>query len=44
VYAEGHTSRANAGVASVSALVFDMDKVPPDSERLAGVCWMDHTT
>jgi len=44
LYAEGHTSRANAGVASVSALVFDMDKVPPDPERLAGVYWIGHTT
>jgi len=44
LYAEGATSRANAGVASVSALVFDMDKVPPDPERLAGVYWIGHTT
>jgi len=44
LYADGAKTRANAGEANVSALVFDMDKVPPDSERLAGVCWMDHTT
>jgi hypothetical protein len=43
-YADGSTSRGNAGVLEVSALVFDMDKVPPDPERLAGVYWLGHTT
>jgi hypothetical protein len=43
-YAPGHTSRGNAGVAAVSALVFDCDRVPPDPERLAGVYWIGHTT
>ncbi len=44
LYANGATSRANAGVAAVSALVFDLDRVPPDPELLAGVCWIGHTT
>src|SRR5579859_5845750 len=43
-YADGATTRANAGVAEVSALVFDLDRVPPDPERLAGVYWLGHTT
>ena len=43
-YADGATSRANDGVHSVSCLVFDCDRVPPDPERLAGVCWIGHTT
>src|SRR5881227_3158131 len=43
-YADGATSRGNAGVASVSCLVFDCDRVPPDHERLEGVCWIGHTT
>jgi hypothetical protein len=30
-------SKSNAVVAEVSALVFDLDRVPPDPERLAGV-------
>jgi hypothetical protein len=38
------TSRANAGVESVSCLVFDCDRVPPDEERLQSVHWMGHTT
>jgi putative DNA primase/helicase len=25
-------------------LVFDLDRVPPDTERLAGVYWLGHTT
>ena len=37
-------SRNNAGVHSVSCLVFDCDRVPPDPERLAGGCWIGHTT
>jgi Fe-S-cluster formation regulator IscX/YfhJ len=44
LYAEDATSRSNAGVASVSALVFDLDRVPPDPERLEHVCWIGHTT
>jgi hypothetical protein len=43
-YAAGMTSRSNAGVAAVSCLVFDCDRVPPDAERLAGVDWLGHTT
>jgi hypothetical protein len=43
-YADGVTSRGNAGVESVSCLVFDCDRVPPDEERLAGVYWIGHTT
>jgi hypothetical protein len=43
-YAPGHTTRSNAGVAAVSALVFDCDRVPLDAERLAGVYWLGHTT
>jgi hypothetical protein len=31
-------------VLEVSALVFDLDRVPPDPERLAGVYWLGHTT
>jgi len=38
------TSRGNAGVASVSALVFDLDRIPPDPERLAGIYWIGRTT
>jgi hypothetical protein len=44
LYADGMTSRANAGVAEVSALVFDLDRVPPDPKRLEGVCWIGHMT
>jgi hypothetical protein len=43
-YADGATTRGNAGVLEVSALVFDLDRVPPDTERLAGVYWLGHTT
>lgn len=43
-YADGTASRGNAGVDSVSCLVFDLDRVPPDPDRLAGVCWIGHTT
>jgi hypothetical protein len=43
-YADGTTSRGNAGVLEVSALVFDLDRVPPDPARLAGVYWLGHTT
>src|ERR1051326_5546877 len=32
------------GVAEVSALVFDLDCVPPDEHKLAEVCWIGHTT
>jgi hypothetical protein len=44
LYADGTTSRSNAGVAEVSALVFDLDRVPPDEHKLAEVCWIGHTT
>jgi hypothetical protein len=44
LYADGMTSRSNAGIAEVSALVFDLDRVPPDPKRLEGVCWIGHTT
>jgi len=43
-YADGARTRANTGVESVSMLVFDMDKVPPDADRLVGVYWLGHTT
>jgi hypothetical protein len=43
-YSENATSRGNAGVTDVSALVFDLDRVPPDPERLNGVCWIGLTT
>jgi hypothetical protein len=43
-YAAGHTSRGNAGVQAVSCLVFDLDRVPPDSKRLEHVYWIGHTT
>jgi len=43
-YADGASSRGNAGVAEVSALVFDCDRVAPDPERLNGVYWLGHTT
>ncbi len=43
-YADSATSRGNAGVLEVSALVFDLDRVPPDPKRLEGVCWLGHTT
>jgi HNH endonuclease len=44
LYADSATTRGNAGVVSVSALVFDLDRVPPDPKRLEGVCWIAHTT
>jgi hypothetical protein len=43
-YTPGDTTRANDGVAAVSALVFDMDRVPPDPDRLASVYWLGHAT
>ena len=43
-YADGVTSRSNAGVAEIGALVFDLDRLPPDPGRLEGVCWIGHTT
>jgi hypothetical protein len=43
-YADGASSRGNAGVVAVSCLVFDLDRVPPDQERLEGVYWLGHTT
>jgi hypothetical protein len=43
-YLPGCVTRGNAGVASVSALVFDCDRMPPDPERLGDVCWFGHTT
>ena len=36
-YAEGETSRGNAGVEEVNCLVFDMDRVPPDPKHLLEV-------
>jgi HNH endonuclease len=44
LYADGMTSRSNAGVAEVSALVFDLDRVPPELSRLAHIYWIGHTT
>jgi hypothetical protein len=43
-YADGMTSRGNAGVEVVSCRVFDCDRVPPDPDRLNGVYWLGHTT
>jgi hypothetical protein len=43
-YADGAKTRGNAGVESVSALVFDCDRVPPDPKRLEGLYWIGHTT
>jgi hypothetical protein len=43
-YRPGRTTRSNAGVSAVSALVFDCDRVAPDAERLASVYWLGHTT
>ena len=43
-YADGVTSRSNAGVAEIGALEFDLDRLPPDPGRLEGVCWIGHTT
>jgi hypothetical protein len=43
-YADSATSRSNAGVTSVSCLVFDLDRVPPDPHRLEHVCRIGHTT
>jgi hypothetical protein len=36
-YADGSSSRGNAGVLEVSTLVFDLDRIPPDPDRVAGV-------
>lgn len=36
--------RGNAGVSSVTCLVFDLDRVPPDPNRLQRVCWIGHRT
>jgi hypothetical protein len=38
------SSRCNAGVVSISCLVFYLDRVPPDPERLRAVYWIVHTT
>jgi hypothetical protein len=43
-YVAGAKSRGNAGVLEISALVFDLDRIPPDPERLAGAYWIGHTT
>jgi putative DNA primase/helicase len=43
-YTDGETSRSNAGVTRISALVFDLDRMLPDTNRLIGVCWIGHTT
>ena len=44
LYAENITHRGNAGVVSISTLVFDLDRAPPDEARLEDVCWIGHTT
>jgi hypothetical protein len=36
-YADSATIRRAGGVKAVTALVFDLDRVPPDPERLAGL-------
>jgi hypothetical protein len=43
-YADGMTSRSNAGVESVSCLVFDCDRVEPDWARLERYWYLAHTT
>jgi hypothetical protein len=43
-YADGATSRGNAGVEAVSCLVFDCDRVEPDWGRLEGYWYLGHTT
>ncbi len=43
-YADGVNRRGNAGVATVTALVFDLDRVAPDAKRLDNICWIGHTT
>jgi hypothetical protein len=43
-YADGYAARGNAGVESVSCLVFDCDRVPPEWTRLDSVYWIAHTT
>src|ERR671929_216009 len=43
-YADGATSRSNAGVESVSCLVFDCDRIEPDWARLERYWYLAHTT
>ncbi|MBV9172811.1 MAG: hypothetical protein JOZ81_22305, partial [Chloroflexi bacterium] len=43
-YADGASTRGNAGVAAITALVFDLDRVPPDHDRLKHAYWIGHTT
>jgi hypothetical protein len=43
-YGDDVRTRSNAGVSEVSALVFDLDRVPPDNRRLGDVCRINHTT
>jgi putative DNA primase/helicase len=43
LYREGST-RGNDGVLAIGALVFDLDRCPPDRERLGGLSWLAHTT
>jgi HNH endonuclease len=43
-YVAGCSTRSNNGVASVSTLVFDLDRMPPNPGRLGDVCWIAHTT
>jgi hypothetical protein len=43
-YADGMTSRSNAGAKSVSCLVFDCDRVEPDWARLEPYWYLTHTT
>jgi hypothetical protein len=43
-YIDGVSMRANSGVQSISCLVFDLDRVPPDEARLTDICWIAHTT
>jgi hypothetical protein len=43
-YADGATSRTNAGVAAVSCLVFDCDRVEPDWGQLEAYWYLAHTT
>jgi hypothetical protein len=43
-YADGATSRGNAGVEAVSCLVFDCDRVEPNWARLGPYQYVAHTT
>jgi Type IV secretion-system coupling protein DNA-binding domain len=43
-YDTSASSRSDAGVTAITCLVFDLDRLPPDATRLAGLHWIAHTT